>query len=114
MGDVPIGANAVARYGQKGCKDVKRNIVNKGTATSLLIARVSGISPNYGTSASPSNKRQQPIKMNTTATFAQDLKEMMNNWNELMRRAAERFPNDTDEQRYQRVKDAMNKSLGLQ
>ena len=52
--------------------------------------------------------------MNATTTFAQDLKEMMNNWNELMRRAAERFPNDTEEQRYQRVKDAMNKSLGLQ
>ena len=46
-------------------------------------------------------------------TFAADLNEMMNNWNELMSRAAILFPNDTEEQRYQRVKDAMNKSLGL-
>jgi len=46
MEDVPIVANAVERYGQKVCRDVKKNIVNKGTATNLLIVRVSGISPN--------------------------------------------------------------------
>lgn len=51
--------------------------------------------------------------MNAQATFAQDLSEMLNNWNELMSRAAVMFPADTDEERYQRVKAAMNKSLGL-
>ena len=49
--------------------------------------------------------------MNTQATFAADIKEMMNNWNEMMRRAAELFPNDTEEQRYQRVSQAMTQSI---
>ncbi len=49
--------------------------------------------------------------MNATATFATDMKEMMNNWNELVRRATELFPNDTDEQRFQRVSEAMTQSL---
>jgi len=51
--------------------------------------------------------------MKAPATFATDMKEMMNNWNELVRRATELFPNDTDEQRYQRVKGVMNSSLGM-
>lgn len=51
--------------------------------------------------------------MNTTPTFAADVKEMMDNWNELMRRASKLFPNDTDEQRFQRVSKAMNNSIGL-
>ena len=46
MEDVLIVVNVVVKYGQKECKVVKRNIVNKGTATSSLIVRVSGISPN--------------------------------------------------------------------
>lgn len=46
MGDVPIVASAVVKYGQKVCKVVKRNIVNKGTDTSFLTVRVLGISPN--------------------------------------------------------------------
>ena len=46
MGDVPIVASAVVKYGQKVCKVVKRNIVNKGTDTSFLAVRVLGISPN--------------------------------------------------------------------
>lgn len=46
MGDVPIVANVVVKYGQKVCKVVKRNIVNKGTDTSFLTVRVLGISPN--------------------------------------------------------------------
>ena len=49
--------------------------------------------------------------MNTQATFAADIKEMMNNWNELMRRAAELFPNDTEEERYQRVNQAFTQSI---
>jgi hypothetical protein len=35
----------------------------------------------------------------------------MNNWNELMRRATELFPNDTEEQRHQRVCEAMTQSI---
>ena len=54
------------------------------------------------------------MKANTTTTFAQDIKEMMNNWSELMRRAEKNFPNDSKEERFQRVKSAMDKSLGLQ
>jgi hypothetical protein len=57
---------------------------------------------------------EQQHAMNATATFAADLKEMMNNWNELVRRASELFPNDTEEQRYERVKSEMNKSIGLE
>lgn len=49
--------------------------------------------------------------MNTATTFAADVKEMMQNWNELMRRAAELYPNDTEEQRFQRVSAAMNQSI---
>lgn len=45
--------------------------------------------------------------------FAADIKEMMENWNSLMSQAAILFPNDTQEQRYQRVKTAMNNSLGI-
>ena len=57
------------------------------------------------------SNRNNPTKMNATATFATDMKEMMNNWNELVRRATELFPNDTDEQRFQRVSEAMTQSL---
>jgi hypothetical protein len=46
MEDVPIAVNAVVMFGQKGYRVEKRNIVNKGTAFSLLIVRVMGISPN--------------------------------------------------------------------
>jgi hypothetical protein len=46
MEDVPIVVNAVAMFGQKVCKVEKGNIANKGTAFSLLIVRVMGISPN--------------------------------------------------------------------
>jgi len=49
--------------------------------------------------------------MNTTATFATDMKEMVNNWNELVLRASELFPNDTEEQRFRRVSEAMQQSL---
>ena len=49
--------------------------------------------------------------MNTTPTFAADVKEMMDNWNELMRRASKLFPNDTEEQLFQRVSEAMTKSI---
>jgi hypothetical protein len=45
MGDVPIVVNAVAMFGRKVCKVEKRNIANKGTAFSLLIVMVMGISP---------------------------------------------------------------------
>jgi hypothetical protein len=49
MEDVPIVVNAAVMFGQKVCKVEKRNIANKGTAFSLLIVRVMGISPNgYG------------------------------------------------------------------
>lgn len=51
--------------------------------------------------------------MNATKAFAADLSEMMSNWNELMRLATEQFPSDTPEQRFQRVSDAMNKSIGI-
>ena len=51
MEDVLIVVNVVVKYGQKECKVVKRNIVNKGTATSSLIVRVSGISPNVSSIA---------------------------------------------------------------
>ena len=47
------------------------------------------------------------------STFSTDLKEMMNNWNELVGRATVLFPNDSAEQRFQRVKVEMDKSLGL-
>jgi hypothetical protein len=43
--------------------------------------------------------------------FAADMKEMMNNWDELTRRAIEAFPNDTDEERFQRVSKAMAQSI---
>ena len=47
------------------------------------------------------------MKTNITA----DIKEMMDNWNTLVHRAKVAFPNDTDEQRYERVKNAMNDSI---
>jgi len=59
----------------------------------------------------PSTNTNTPEHMNTQATFAADIKEMMNNWNELMRRAAELFPNDTEEERYQRVNQAFTQSI---
>jgi hypothetical protein len=46
MEGVPIVVNAVVMFGRKVCKVEKRNIANKGTAFSLLIVRVMGISPN--------------------------------------------------------------------
>ena len=49
--------------------------------------------------------------MKAPATFAADMKEMMSNWNELMRRATESFPSDTEEQRFRRVSEAMTKSI---
>ncbi len=49
--------------------------------------------------------------MNTQNTFAADIKEMMNNWNELMTRATIEFPSDTDEERFDRVSKVMTKSL---
>ena len=55
--------------------------------------------------------KQQHNAMSTQVIFAADMKEMMNNWNELMRRAAEYFPNDTEEQRFQRVSAAMTQSI---
>ena len=43
MEEVNIVANVEEKYGQKDCKVVKKNIVNKDTATSLLIVKVKDI-----------------------------------------------------------------------
>jgi hypothetical protein len=49
----------------------------------------------------------------TTATFAQDLQEMMNGWNTIMAAARKEFPNASEEELFQIAKGAMNRALGL-
>jgi hypothetical protein len=46
-------------------------------------------------------------------TFAQNLEEMMNNWNKIERAAHQQFPGATAEELYEICKAAMNRSLGL-
>lgn len=51
--------------------------------------------------------------MNATATFAQDIAEMMNNWNALVAKIKKALPASSEEEVYQLAKAAMNNSLGL-
>lgn len=48
-----------------------------------------------------------------TATFAQDLQEMMNGWNTIAAAARAQFPAASEEEIYQIVKSAMAQTLGL-
>jgi len=48
-----------------------------------------------------------------TATFAQDLQEMMNGWNTIVAAARAQFPGASEEEIYQIAKAAMAHTLGL-
>lgn len=50
--------------------------------------------------------------MTKQGTFAGDMAEMMACWAKIEAAAKEQFPNDTDEERYQRCKGAMLYALG--
>lgn len=48
-----------------------------------------------------------------TATFAQDLQEMMNGWNTILAAARREFPAASEEEIYQIAKGAMAHTLNL-
>jgi len=48
-----------------------------------------------------------------TATFSQDIAEMMAAWNTIMAAARKQFPQASEEALYQMTAGAMKKSLGL-
>jgi len=59
------------------------------------------------------NKETHTQTDRTMTNFAASLKEMMQNWNQIVAAVRAEFPNATDDEVFEIAKSAMNRSLGI-